>query len=252
MNITKTHFHFNYIMYQKFILTFMMFAACPGVGWAQTSTTKVITYETVKPAEDLPRMRWDVGTDLLWLIDKNTLAATSVFVRYNVTPEKHIPGAVRFRVGMDFNTFHTEFYNKVDPEDRKTISPLVRIGYEWQHQQGRCQFFYGADVHLMYSVTHFELIDSDTDAGESILFRHKDMAWEAGPVGFVGFKYFLSPHISFSTEVSYSVIYRYRKFEDTSRLLNDPEGSGGIGTIDDRIVNGKFSPLSVINFSYHF
>src|SRR5690606_34787895 len=58
----------------------------------------------IQQKEDtLVRYTWEIGTDLLWLIDKNVLPATNIFIRKNLVTKNDRLTALRLRFGLDLN-----------------------------------------------------------------------------------------------------------------------------------------------------
>jgi hypothetical protein len=224
------------------VLTFLL--ALHWQAQAQLSTTDgSLTF---------PRMRWDVGTDLLWLINKNTLPATLVFVRYNVQPKNHLPGAIRLRLGLDWSTSDSAKFVGVYHSDRvKKFTPFLRVGYEWQVQKGRHQFFYGADWHFAYSGYRFEGTILDPNYGE-IPSYYITKSWETGPVGFAGIKFFLSSHLTFSMETSYTTFHRWATKEQLTYFELAKSTPPSRVEVKVNEWKGKFNPLYVFNISYHF
>jgi len=54
---------------------------------------------------DPPKLsRWEVGVDLLTLIDKNNFPAYSLFGRYNLTPDAQKSTYLRMRIGYRYET----------------------------------------------------------------------------------------------------------------------------------------------------
>lgn len=95
---------------------------------------------------------WEIGLDLLWLINKNQLPATSIFGRYNFVNNNNQKRAWRFRLGINNKTYDSAQINDPRNNEFKTIAPYVRVGYEWQKAiNEKVTYFYGADLTTSYS-----------------------------------------------------------------------------------------------------
>ena len=68
-------------------------------------------------------LKWEVGTDLLWLVNKNILPRYSLMLRRNIGKY----GAIRVRGGGDSYSSATTSY---DGQDSKAYQ--VRAGYEYR------------------------------------------------------------------------------------------------------------------------
>jgi hypothetical protein len=223
------------------LITFLL-----ALGWQVQAQDTQMEEEPV----DIPRKTWDAGTDLLWLINKNTLPATSVFVRYNVSHKYSLPGAIRLRVGIDLSLKDSITIYPPPKDNINHFAPFVRLGYEWQHRKGRYEFYYGADMQVSYSSLRLKQIVYGT---QNYSYDGKFKRLEIGPVGFAGMKFFLSEHISFSAEASFNLIYRCRR--DYSESYPYPGNPGDLPTTSKMNINElnvRFYPISVININYHF
>ena len=182
------------------------------------------------------RHKWDISTDLLWLINKNNLPATSILVRKNMEYKNHLNGAIRLRVGLSFNNSEQINNNpSVFPPDSllarksKVLSTVFRLGYEWQLQKSRYQFYYGGDIQFNYR----------HERGTSVSYTSGNVnVYNGGGIAFIGCKYFIDSHVSFSAEASYSVLYTY---------YDSP-----ISVFNTKTLETQLTPLSVVNLSYHF
>ncbi len=235
----------------RFILFSLFYVCLLGGGtMAQGEQKSTVTLTTITNnviEEEMPRLPWTVGTDLLWLIDKNSLPATTIFIKRNVQPKNKIPGAVRMRVGLNFSSLEREIRPDGQPYESMDFDVYTRLGYEWQIARGRHRVLYGADLHLEYNYRYSKAYYSENNQ------RNEDArvwSWNVGPVGFIGYQYFLSPHISFSTEASYSIIYRRDKrkndmtYQDVTNYLNE-------ATIFNAW-DSRFTPFYMLNLYYHF
>lgn len=190
-------------------------------------------------SDTLVRHTWEVGTDLLWLIDKNTIPFSNVFARKNIVTKNGRFAALRARVGLDFSRENSVDIEGLGEEDYFNLSPFIRLGYEWQIQKNKLQFFYGVDLNILYQYNYNTYEDIFGSTGERKL---KNL--EIGPVGFIGAKYFLSSNISLSTEISYDLIYQNYQYNGRdSGTFREDKRSG---------ISGSFKPLYILNINYHF
>ena len=192
-------------------------------------------------AQESPK--WEIGTDLLWLVGKNTLPEYSLFGRYKLS-DKH---ALRARIGMA---------NSLADNSRPRLWDkgqfMIRIGYERRKSflNDQLTAYYGLDFHYSYGKSYIlnpfgtgynrvyynDLLDYDRD----FIYRFDS---GLGGVLVLGLQYHLNEHISFSIEPTFSAIHA------TQRLK--PSFAQG----QRRSVNyweTTISPISVLNFSFHF
>jgi hypothetical protein len=191
---------------------------------------------------------WEVGLDLLWLIEKNQVPATSLFARYNFASSKNEKRAWRFRLGIDNSTYDSAQIN--DPRDNEidSISPYVRVGYEWQKAiSERATYFYGVDVSTLYSQYKSKIV---IYPGPNLL-QVTDKTWEFGVIPFIGFKYRPIKWVAISAESSLNVAYRIRREKDKVTDIDFPNSSGGQGKIDVNDFSIQFLPITVINLSFY-
>lgn len=212
------------------------------------STLAQSSQETkLRAAEGVARLPWNVGTDLLWLIDKNTLPSTTLFVKRNVQPENKKPGALRMRVGLGFDTIERSLTSgQPSLYEAKGFDILTRLGYEWQIQRGKHQIFYGSDLHLEYNYRYTTVYVPETQAKDEVESRN----WNIGPVVFIGYQFFLTSQISFSTEATYGIIYGRDWNSQKTSFPNTPD-IDNVETVNNTW-NSKIIPLYVINFHFHF
>jgi hypothetical protein len=156
----------------------------------------LLLYAPTAQAQDkhdsLTRYKWEIGTDLLWLIDKNTLPPTSIFVRRHT--EK---GAWRLRVGYNYQNNERRLFDTLDLYQTEQHEVLFRMGYEQKRNQKKFQLFYGTDIHLGYVYQkQDDYYDTDTNPGiDSRTFGNRKTLG-IGLVTFIGLKYHIHPQVS--------------------------------------------------------
>jgi hypothetical protein len=191
---------------------------------------------------------WEIGLDLLWLIDKNQLPSTTLFARYNFSNGKEEKRAWRFRLGIDNSTYDSTQIN--DPRDNEIdiISPYVRVGYEWQKAiSEKASYFYGVDVSTLYSQYKSKIV---IYPGPNLL-QVTDKTWEFGVIPFIGFKYLPIKWFAISAESSLNVAYRIRREKDKVTDIDFPNDPGFNGKIDINELKISLVPMSVINLSFY-
>jgi hypothetical protein len=233
------HYPMVHIFKPLLLLVLAAFYAMPA--FAQTQATQTSLPEPYSP------YKWEVGTDMLWLINKNQLPAQSVFARYNYQTAAGKSRGVRLRLGLDYMRLDSLQLRDRDPAADKAIQPFVRAGYEFQQTTGRRVLFYGADLHFSYSRLSFNRVISHTET----MWIWYDRTIEAGPVLFIGYKYFITPYLSLSTELSAQAFYRGRRFAGNEYTINTGHPMSWSHFKADQL---KFNliPLTVFNLSYHF
>jgi len=192
--------------------------------------------------------QWEIGTDLLWLIDKNQVPPTSLFVRYNFVNIKNQKRAWRFRLGVDNSIYDSA--QIVDTRDNEIdiISPYVRVGYEWQREiNKKVSYFYGFDASILYSQYKAKIVYY----APIRLLQETDRTWEFGAIPFIGFKYRPVNWLAVSTESSFNLIYRVRRQKSKFTDINFPNDPGSNGKIDVNELRTFFRPLTVINLSFY-
>lgn len=187
--------------------------------------------------------KWEIGTDLLWLVGKNSLPDYSLFGRYKLSQRD----GLRARIGLS-----TSFANSSIPRLWDKGRYMVRIGYERNKViiEDRLIAYYGADFHYSYgksyilnpygAVRNVIYTNDLLDANQDYIYRFDK---SIGGVLFGGIKYHFVDFLSISLETSLSAL------NSTQRLK--PSFDQG----QRRSVNywdTAISPISVLNFSFHF
>lgn len=152
--------------------------------------------------------------------------------------------ALRSKLSLGVRNNTTE--NKIDTNktENSFLASGITLGYEFHKNIRKTQIFYGADLYVDYNKSSSKssnVYNSETYINESI---NTNMAFGISPL--VGVKYFISPSISFSTELKFFIesfknesIYKYTG--NTSDNKNDTSG-----------MNTKFGPLGQLSINIHF
>ena len=208
--------------------------------------------------DSLPtRYKWEVATDLLWLLDKNTMPATSIFIRRHT--EK---GAWRLRVGGSYKTKYSEpqtppnvtGFVKEAYESRVSMFS-IRTGYEWHKTFKFLAFYYGGDLMVNYTLEKGNDFYPISQAGITQGYNAKitSKTTQLGGVLFLGVKKHFSPKISVSGEMGAWVSYDYQKYrKDIYEYPVDDINSTTWQYYTIANFQMAFQPLYVLNLSYHF
>jgi hypothetical protein len=192
--------------------------------------------------------QWELGLDLLWLIDKNQVPATSLFARYNFVNKKSQQRALRFRVGVDNITYDSAQIDVPMNDKIDIFSPYLRIGYEWQREiNQKASYFFGVDLSGKYSQYKANIVYY----GPIRLLQETDKKWEFGIIPFIGFKYNPVSWLALSSESSISIIYRVRRQKYKFTDIDFPNDPGSNGKIDVNELKVSFLPLTVINLCFY-
>ena len=121
------------------------------------------------------------------------------------------------------------------------------VGYEWQHQLGRFQGYYGYDVGAYFSrYTQTVKVVNSTTRKTSESADITDNALFASAAALAGVKFFLHPRFSLGLESTYTISYSRRAYEgilpaDFSKQRFKADG-----------FYFKLIPIAAINATFHF
>ncbi len=168
------------------------------------------------------RYKWEVATDLLWLINKNNIPASSIFVRRHFVTKKGKNVALRMRLGWDFDYDKKTSYdfdrqvssqtltNIIDETKKYAISPFLVLGYQKSIVYAKYEIFYGVDVMLKYwageEKTISVLSPTLNPIGSQMFLS--TIINKGASVGFqpiIGLKYYLSERFSLSSEATLGI-----------------------------------------------
>ncbi|MCC6463487.1 MAG: hypothetical protein IT260_23655 [Saprospiraceae bacterium] len=194
---------------------------------------------------------WEAAVDLLWLIDKNTVPASSIFFRRNFPKSDGAHTALRIRLGLEteYETIKGISIDAIPLDSSHSLKPILHLGYELGKTKGRYIYFYGIDLMgSLYSENHNFLITSTPGIFDSTLFKRNIRELNVGGSLFCGFKWKLVKGLSVSVESHLSGIFtRYRYKEESGKYGLKPTGFA-----DDRITRFRvrIRPIQVVNLSY--
>lgn len=199
--------------------------------------------------------RWEVGVDLLTLIDKNNFPAYSMFGRYNLTPNAARSTYLRMRIGFQYETFldsaqltHTAIthYNF----SHSSYSPFLMVGLQRDIKTlMNTSFYYGADLYYQGSILKKEWGPNTRQIGDSMI-KFENF----GSNILFGFSQKIGTNFKISLESSINIYLR--KFHLIDEIwFQDEEGietGGKIGNNFSKKITTNILPFSQIIFSYNF
>ena len=115
------------------------------------SVSPVVLAQDMEYEQAILPKSWEVGTDLLWLINKNQLPPSNIFVRRNLETQKGTRHGWRLRVGADVSI--RDSVNVTDPIDNELNETylLLQIGHEWQYSVSeKALLYFGADLSFSF------------------------------------------------------------------------------------------------------
>lgn len=183
--------------------------------------------------------------DYLQLSTINT--GPSIAIGYKRHFEK---GAFRGRVG--FGTFGRVYQDQVenssDYKDELRFASHQEnfsIGYEWHSNFGRTQIFFGIDGYFSMNIAKTTQYDIQGD-NTNYYLETKQQTTSFGAKPFIGFKFFISPKFSVSSE--YHVLVQNYATKTTHFYSETSEENSN----RNAGVQAKFGPMGQLTFSFHF
>ncbi len=191
---------------------------------------------------------WEIGIDLLWLIDKNQVPATSIFGRYSYNYKSNKSNAIRFRLGLNNRPKYDSIQiDEPRPSTRITGNTYIQFGYEWQNQiSSGTTVFWGADLYVNYLREEFETLIYPSNVSIALLQGYYK-TWNVGAMGFIGIKYSPKNWIAFSLESSIRVNYRARRDKSKVTDVDFPDADGSQSSIDINDFTYEILPITVVN-----
>jgi hypothetical protein len=224
-------------------------------GWTITVLLILaLTQETLAQKNSMadtlpPRPYWEIATDLLWLIDKQTVPQSSIFIRRNRPEADGGNTALRLRVGLEATHEKRLVINTDIPSDSFFVyQPYLSIGYQKGRSFGRWGYFYGLDLVGSGYQKRQELLVVNGSGYE--LFKRNVWQYNVGGDLFCGFNWRLSKGLSISLENHIGYAFSRYRFKDE----NGPVGGPPYGFADDRVKRHSLiiKPIHVVNLSYSF
>lgn len=177
--------------------------------------------------QELPK--WEVGADLLWLINKNTLPKYSVLAKRLISPKS----AVRLRGGINFTPPMEDIVNDYDRKEY-----YLRGGYEKRKMLSgpKLSLIYGVDALYRYQRDFFYDLSGPVNNPYLLITTE-----EFGASVFVGVRFSVHKNISLSTESSFQAT---RNQTNKIRI--------GVGARQYDYPSFQSFPLNTINIGIHF
>ena len=189
-------------------------------------------------SQELKFKKWEVGTDILWLLKKNRiplfyLANTRKMAKKKESGHKII--RYRFRAWFDLKSPNETGLNRISStgqtENKINYSMYFRIGYGFEKKKNKLIFNYGLD-----GVFEFKKIETETKYAWNNLTTIATLDFKENYYGispFMELAYPISSWIKISTEANIDLLYRdYGRFEkevafpDMIESLTTKEGKG--------------------------
>lgn len=190
--------------------------------------------------------KWELGMDLLWLIDKQRQPAKTLFLRVNQLDKKK---AWRFRVGVDGTTIESSPNATPGDDDYKNFSPFLAIGHEWQKEiADKTTFYYGFDIGSRFTKTSWNI--PFTDGYRSSQIEAEEWYLLTSPL--IGFKYQVLDWLYISLESS--LRYSYSTRTQVSKVVSNTPPNDLLSQHEDyrKVSDLSFLPFSVVHLSFYF
>jgi hypothetical protein len=203
------------------------------------------------------RKNWEIGVDLLPLIDRENVPATSLFGRYNFGYKNGRSHALRLRAGVDSRTSN---FTNADQGDigryyYEDHLPYLSIGYQRNTYFSHRSFWYwGGD--LMFGSTPGTISNVQYPVGlvgpggDSVLYSARYRTLTGGVSGIIGLQINLFKNVSLSLESSLMAWYADYHIEGRTYYEYDRSITISEGYNDSQEFVMKFRPIHTINLVY--
>jgi hypothetical protein len=206
------------------------------------------------PAADTARQaKWEAGLDLLWLIDKNQVPATSVFFRKHTTAKSGQARAFRLRLEVNYGRNIGKPGTDSLQRDQRFLA-LANIGYEWRRQlDQKLVWMYGFEVPIGYHSTENGGILRDPYSGRLFKSRNFRNGLRTGLAGIMGIQYRLSHRLAVAVEsrIGYAYTYTQAHYHRNYYLDNgDTQSQSAPSRYSSSTLS--FAGISTVYLSYFF
>jgi hypothetical protein len=218
--------------------------------WLMT-TGQSLAQETESPKPS----RWEVGVDLLTLIDKNNFPAYSLFGRYNLAPDAQKSTYLRLRIGYQYETLIDSTVMARLDINRSVHSPFLLAGIQRDLKTfNNSRFYLGADFYYQKSITKTEW-GPDTEQGGMIQIGYENVRFKnVGSNILLGMSHQINTFLKVSLETSLS--FQLENFRDVEEVwFYDEERrqiSGRIGNHSGNKFTTTILPFSQLLLTYNF
>lgn len=204
-----------------------------------------------KASEKDTTKRWEVGLDLLWLIDKNQAPALNLqvnkYVRQNL--------ALRLRIGIQYDQADSAQSTFPGPSNtNNSIAFFLRSGFEYHKMiANRLTFYNGIDFGIWHAnnTSHYTLYRPEFLSYGRYENTHK--MWQFELLPFIGIKYDIIENLNISLETSLNIFYQNNKYSSTGESL---PGYPDFLVFPSKQESNKFGvrllPVQYINLNYKF
>lgn len=189
---------------------------------------------------------------------------TSIIYRRRMGEKKFVSlndkRSLRVRLGGSGNLLLSDRLDLLND----TISPInfndlleegfqchLLVGYEWQKQKKRVQYFYGFETGIRYFDYNY-LTGWSWSSINGYTYRFNDEKSVAVPIILLGgVKYFITPEFSIALETSFEIGYKRKKID---RSTETPSTGSRYERKDIKRheIDFQMDYLSALNFSYYF
>lgn len=175
------------------------------VSFTLLSTFMLISYSQTLYSQDIEIDfdRWEIGVDLLPLINKNVVPISFFIKKLNLKQKKfaYIRQGYRLRIGAEITNSNTSpLY------DVKSTEVLIRPGFEWDKKIKSTEIFYGIDIVSRYQRS---LTEGILDGLNQAKLESSSLYLGVSPI--IGVNYKIVKNIKASVESSIDILYRQNK-----------------------------------------
>jgi hypothetical protein len=185
------------------------------------------------------RKNWEVGLDLLGLVNENNVPKTSIFLRRTYAGSNHKSRAWRFRLGMDSQRRKSNDYEGFSIGDYDIYTPYLLIGHEWRHRIKRSTWYFATDLSGKYYYVD-QIVFQGINNYDEVKVRNPEISAH----GVLGCQMHILGNLSVGIESALTVTYL------EYHLDNKSLSGGGIGGFDRRDILTSVQPFMTINLFY--
>ncbi len=208
-------------------------------------------------SQELKFKKWEVGTDLLWLLDKDKSKPITFFARRLRTKQKtkgfgYRKFGYRIWLGFSLRKYNNNRTSQpLNTNSRKYIdkSYLIhnRLGYQWITKKNKVNIIYGIDLMNWYSYSQSIRV-APSSSPQFHNYVNFDKLFRVGLSPFAGLAYHITSKIKISAESNVDFSYFIQKIKMSPTAISNGE------TITQRIrgFNLNSNPLYTINIGFVF
>ncbi|MCC6414073.1 MAG: hypothetical protein IT270_20660 [Saprospiraceae bacterium] len=165
---------------------------------------------------------FELGYDLLWLIDKNTYPSTSLFGRYHFDQTEDKGKALRLRLGATFHRPDSTVNDLYYYFDSYEYSLYIQPGLEWQRKFGRLDWVFGFDVPYAYQFleTHYKYRYQYQNIDELFIYEVFEKGHKIGVSPLTGLRLHLGNRFFLYLETSIDASYLHYRLKEYVQYAN--------------------------------